>query len=67
MFVLDSYKPGVARARLPELRETLKTFVHTLVQEELRDRFIGREAMKILKAKAVIKQENASNPAKNSP
>ena len=53
--MLDSYKPGLAVARLPELKETLKTFVHTLVQEELRDRFIGRETMKIIKAKAAEK------------
>lgn len=45
VFVLDSYKPGLAVARLPELRETLQAFVRILVQEELRDRFVGREAM----------------------
>ena len=47
----------MAVARLPELRDTLKTFVHILVQEELRDRFLGREAMKILRAKADIKSK----------
>lgn len=31
VFVLDSYKPGLAVTRLPELRETMKTFVHLLV------------------------------------
>ena len=57
VIVLDSYKPDLAVARLPELRDTLKTFVHIMVQEELRDRFIGREAMKILRAKADIKSK----------
>ena len=63
MIVLDSYKPDLAVARLPELRDTLKTFVHILVQEELRDRFIGREAMKILRTKADIKSKFTDSPA----
>ena len=49
VFVLDSYKPGLAVARLNELRDTLKAFVRVLVQEEHRDHFVGREAMLILR------------------
>ena len=60
VLVLDSYKPALAVARLPELRATLRTFLHKLVQEELRDRFIGRETMTIIRTKAAIKQEVAS-------
>lgn len=60
---MDSYKPELSVARLPELRDTLKSFVHTLVQEELRDRFIGREAVKILRAKQIAKQDEGVNLA----
>jgi hypothetical protein len=38
-------------ARLPEIYATLRTFVHALVKEELRDGFIGREAVNVLKTK----------------
>ena len=37
--------------RIPEISETLKTFVQALVKEEVRDKFVGREAYKILKIK----------------
>lgn len=35
----------------------LKTFVHILVKEQIRDQFIGREAVKILRTKADIKSK----------
>ena len=57
VFVLDSYTPSLSVVRLPELRETLRAFVHILVQEELRDSFVGRETMQIVKKKAAVKQE----------
>ena len=41
--------------RIPEMNATLKTFVHTLVKEEKREQFIGREIYKILKLRAQIK------------
>ena len=44
--------------RIPEISETLKTFVQALVKEEVRDKFVGREAYKILKIKTQIKQDN---------
>ena len=50
LLVFDSYNIEFL-ARIPEINATLKTFVHTLVKEEIRDKFIGREAYKILKVR----------------
>ena len=46
--VFDSYNIEYL-SRVPEINATLKNFVFTLVKEEVRDRFIGKEAYKILK------------------
>jgi hypothetical protein len=46
--VLDSYQT-IEEGMLDRMKQTLKLFVHTLVKEEVRDFFIGREAFRILK------------------
>ena len=43
--------------RIPEINETLKAFVQVLVKEEVRDKFVGREAYKILTLRKNIKQD----------
>ena len=48
--VFDSYNIEYL-SRMPEINATLKNFVHTLVKEEVRDKFIGKEAFKILKVR----------------
>ena len=54
--VFDSYNIEYL-SRMPEINATLKNFVHTLVKEEVRDKFIGKEAFKILKVRQQLKQE----------
>ena len=53
--VFDSYNIEYL-SRVPEINATLKNFVFTLVKEEVRDRFIGKEAYKILKIRQQLKQ-----------
>ena len=56
LMVFDSYNIEYL-SRVPEINATLKNFVFTLVKEEVRDRFIGKEAYKILKIRQQLKQE----------
>ena len=62
LLVFDSYNREFM-ARTPEINATLKTFVHTLVKEEVRDKFVGREAYKILKLRQSILKDVAGETA----
>ena len=50
LLVFDSYNIEF-QARVPEINATLKNFVHTLVKEEVRDKFVSKETYRILKVR----------------
>jgi hypothetical protein len=52
IFALDSYQ-SISQSTESRLKSILRLFTHTLIKEEFRSNFIGREAQKLIKSSSI--------------